>query len=68
MLDPCGNVKTFAGIWRLGILSFVAIAGFLACVFSASAQAQTKAASSKFFLGADITALDAPNNLRPSSA
>lgn len=65
MRGQCSKEKTFAKSWRLGLPSFFAIAGFLACVFSVSAQAQTKAASSKFLRGADITALDAPNNWRP---
>ena len=46
----------------------IAIAFALIWMFPAAARTQTKAGASKFFLGADISALDAPSPWRPPSA
>jgi arabinogalactan endo-1,4-beta-galactosidase len=48
--------------------ALIAIAFVLICMFPAAARTQTEVSPSKFFLGADISALDAPSTWRPSSA
>jgi arabinogalactan endo-1,4-beta-galactosidase len=55
-------------LWRLNSYTLIAVVLSLICLLPNQARAQRNGSSSGFFLGADITALDAPSDWRPSSA